>query len=118
MIVFAFDLTAEGAELLIRNITEIKLADNVTFEVKNSETIRDEFDYPGVRVYITARFEGSIQNSEGFSSEKLSYLSVAFNDIFEATKLIKAKRTTCMKFLSGYTHFTPETEFAAVCKSG
>ncbi len=32
------------------------------FEIKGSETIRDEFDYPGVRVYITAHFESSMQN--------------------------------------------------------
>ncbi len=59
--VTSMNLTAEQAENVIDSIIDIDLGDNITFETDGSETIRDEFDYPGVRVYICARFEGSEQ---------------------------------------------------------
>ncbi len=59
--VTSMDLTAEQAEDVIDNIIGIDLGDNITFEIEDSETIRDEFDYPGIRVYLCAYFEKSVQ---------------------------------------------------------
>lgn len=36
---------------------EVKINDGVSFEVKDTETIMDEMEYPGIRFHIDALFE-------------------------------------------------------------
>ena len=50
----ALALTIEDVSGIIREICDIELYDNVTFRITNVETIMEDFDYPGVRVYLEA----------------------------------------------------------------
>ena len=49
---------------------------------------------------------------------KLSYLSIAFYDVFIAAKLHQSHRTSGMKLLGGNAHLTAKTELSAVGETG
>ena len=50
-------LTDEDIQKIINEIASIDLGDNLTFTLSKTETIRDDFDYPGVRVTLKVIFE-------------------------------------------------------------
>lgn len=50
-------LTNEDIQGIINEIASIDLGDNLTFTLSKTETIRDDFDYPGVRVTLKVIFE-------------------------------------------------------------
>lgn len=50
-------LDLENAKSIINEIIEVKINDGVSFEVKDTETIMDEMEYPGIRFHIDALFE-------------------------------------------------------------
>ena len=53
-----FPLTHENAEKAFREIITIKADDDFTFEFVKTEDIREEDDYPGIRVRLRAHYEG------------------------------------------------------------
>ena len=53
----SLSLTNEDIQRIINEIASIDLGDNLTFTLSNTETIRDDFDYPGVRVTLKVIFE-------------------------------------------------------------
>lgn len=59
--VTALSLSVEEAKIIVESIINIKIDDNVSFEITDAETIMDEFDYPGVRIKLNAFFENSRQ---------------------------------------------------------
>lgn len=59
--VTALNLSVEEAKNVVKSIINIKIEDNVYFEITDAETIMDEFDYPGVRIKLNAYFENSRQ---------------------------------------------------------
>lgn len=50
----ALPLTESAIKDIIGEIININVDDGVSFEITDSETIMDEFDYPGVRVHFVA----------------------------------------------------------------
>ena len=50
-------LTNEDIQRIINEVASIDLGDNLTFTLSKTETIRDDFDYPGVRVTLKVIFE-------------------------------------------------------------
>lgn len=50
-------LTNEDIQRIINEIASIDMGDNLTFTLSKTETIRDDFDYPGVRVTLKVIFE-------------------------------------------------------------
>ena len=50
-------LTNEDIQRIINEIASIDLGDNLIFTLSKTETIRDDFDYPGVRVTLKVIFE-------------------------------------------------------------
>ena len=50
-------LNEEDAKRFISDIASIDIGDGVSFEIKQTERIMDEFDYPGVRLYLEGKFE-------------------------------------------------------------
>lgn len=50
-------LNSTETEKIIKEIISIKLEDNVTFEIKSRDDIMEEFEYPGQRFKIEARFD-------------------------------------------------------------
>lgn len=48
------NLTEEDAQRIITEIMHIDIGDSVTFEIKNTTTIMDEMEYPGIRITINA----------------------------------------------------------------
>lgn len=50
-------LDLENAKSIINEIIEVKINDGISFEVKDTETIMDEMEYPGIRFHIDALFE-------------------------------------------------------------
>ena len=59
--VTALNLSVEEAKNVVKSIINIKIEDNVSFEITDAETIMDEFDYLGVRIKLNAYFENSRQ---------------------------------------------------------
>lgn len=57
--VTAFNLSVEEAKSIAESIINIKVDDNVSFEITDAETIMDEFDYPSVRIKLNAYFENN-----------------------------------------------------------
>ena len=53
----ALPLTEQDISIVINEICEIDMHDNVSFQIKSTETIMDEFEYPGVRLQIEGYFE-------------------------------------------------------------
>lgn len=53
----ALPLSKEELEKIILEICEVPLEDNVSFRIVDMETIMDEFDYPGIRIYMEALLE-------------------------------------------------------------
>lgn len=51
-----FDLTHESAEAAFREIASTHVEDNVEFEFVRTEDIREEDDYPGIRVFLKANY--------------------------------------------------------------
>lgn len=51
------NLTDEQLYKVLKEILNMDVGDNVSFEIKNSESIREEGDYGGVRYNIIARFD-------------------------------------------------------------
>ena len=51
------ELTLENAVKTVQAIADINIDDNVVFTVKNSETIMDEAEYPGIRISLDAVME-------------------------------------------------------------
>lgn len=45
--VTALNLSVEEAKNVVKSIINIKIEDNVSFEITDAETIMNEFDYPG-----------------------------------------------------------------------
>ena len=55
-------LTDEQLYEVLQEILSIDVEDNVSFEIKNSEPIREEDDYGGLRYNIIAKYEHLIVN--------------------------------------------------------
>ena len=55
-------LTDEQLYQVLQEILSINVEDNVSFEIKNSEPIREEDDYGGLRYNIIAKYEHLIVN--------------------------------------------------------
>ena len=53
----ALPLSIEELKRILLEICEIKLEDNISFQIVNMETIMDEFDYPGIRIYMEGFLE-------------------------------------------------------------
>lgn len=51
------DLTNEKLYKVLKEILNIDVGDNVSLEIKNSEPIREEDDYGGLRYNIIAKFD-------------------------------------------------------------
>lgn len=56
-----FNLNEEELEIVIKNILAIPLDDGVTMELRKLESIRDEAEYPGIRVSINASLDKTKQ---------------------------------------------------------
>jgi predicted nucleotidyltransferase component of viral defense system len=56
-----FNLNEEELEIVIKNILAIPLDDGVTMELRKLESIRDEAEYPGIRVSINASLDKTNQ---------------------------------------------------------
>jgi predicted nucleotidyltransferase component of viral defense system len=56
-----FNLNEEELEIVIENILAIHLDDGVTMELSKLESIRDEAEYPGIRVSINASLDKTKQ---------------------------------------------------------
>ncbi len=56
--VTAIDLNEEEIRRIVESICSIAMDDNVSFEITSTETIMDDFEYPGVRVHLEGHFEG------------------------------------------------------------
>ena len=54
----ALPLTETEIKNIVTEIGNIQLEDNITFEITSTETIMDDFDYPGIRVHM----EGKLDN--------------------------------------------------------
>ncbi|MDO5440755.1 MAG: nucleotidyl transferase AbiEii/AbiGii toxin family protein [Erysipelotrichaceae bacterium] len=54
------DLTEDEMLKVVKEIADISLDDNVTFEVKGVQTIMDNFEYPGVRIEMNALIENMV----------------------------------------------------------
>lgn len=52
------NVSIEDVEKMINEITAIPIDDGVTFQVKSITEIMDEAEYPGIRVSMTAYFDG------------------------------------------------------------
>src|SRR6056297_459368 len=59
--VSGFNLNEEELEIVIKNILAIPLDDGVTMELRKLESIRDEAEYPGIRVSINASLDKTKQ---------------------------------------------------------
>ena len=57
----ALDLSEEGITKIIRDIISVSVDDNVAFDIVETGTIMDDFDYPGVRIKMLALFGTSRQ---------------------------------------------------------
>lgn len=55
-----FDLSKEEALKAVKEISEIDLDDNISFEVKAAENIMDDKEYPGIRVGVDATIENMV----------------------------------------------------------
>ena len=55
-----FKLTAESATKILKEVCCIELNDNITFEMKKIELIREEDDYNGYRASFEAKYKNSI----------------------------------------------------------
>ena len=53
----ALPLSKEELKRILLEICEIQLEDNISFQIVNMETIMDEFDYPGIRIYMEGFLE-------------------------------------------------------------
>lgn len=53
----ALPLLIEELKRILLEICEIQLEDNISFRIVNMETIMDEFDYPGIRIYMEGFLE-------------------------------------------------------------
>lgn len=53
----AHPLSKEELKRILLEICEIQLEDNISFQIVNMETIMDEFDYPGIRIYMEGFLE-------------------------------------------------------------
>lgn len=53
-------INVEDAEMLISAIMTIPVDDGVTFQLKSISEIMDEAEYPGIRISMTAAFDGVI----------------------------------------------------------
>ena len=56
-----YTLTEEEVTAIVHDITNISIDDNVRFNFKNIEEIREEADYPGYRVSVEAFFDKTRQ---------------------------------------------------------
>ena len=56
--VTAIDLNENGIRRIIESICSTEMDNNIFFDIKSTEKIMDDFDYPGVRVHLEGRFEG------------------------------------------------------------
>ncbi len=50
----ALPLNEADVQRIIEEICNIPLEDNVSFQIKSTRTIMEEFDYPGIRVMLEA----------------------------------------------------------------
>lgn len=53
----ALPLTKEEIEKVITEICKISLDDNISFKITATNTIMDDFDYPGVRLHLEGTLE-------------------------------------------------------------
>lgn len=53
----ALPLTKEKIEKVITEICKISLDDNISFKITTTNTIMDDFDYPGVRLHLEGTLE-------------------------------------------------------------
>ena len=49
-----FNLSENDAKRIITEIKDIDIGDGVTFEIKDSSSIMDEMEYPGIRITMNA----------------------------------------------------------------
>ena len=52
-----WDLNAEEAERIIAEVAGIDIGDGVSFSIKGSQTIMDDFEYPGIRVSLSGMID-------------------------------------------------------------
>ncbi len=50
----SLSLTEEDAKRIVKEICDMDVADNVQFKITETETIMEDFDYPGVRIHMEA----------------------------------------------------------------
>lgn len=55
-----FNLTKEEAFNIVKKICEIDLDDHISFEIKETENIMDEMEYPGIRISLNALMENMV----------------------------------------------------------
>ena len=53
----ALPLNEQDVQKIIKEICDIKLEDNVSFQIKSIKTIMEEFEYPGIRVMLEATLD-------------------------------------------------------------
>lgn len=53
----ALPLNEADVQRIIEEICNIQLEDNVSFQIKSTRTIMEEFDYPGIRVMLEATLD-------------------------------------------------------------
>lgn len=53
----ALPLNEQDVQKIIEEICDIKLEDNVSFQIKSIKTIMEEFEYPGIRVMLEATLD-------------------------------------------------------------
>jgi predicted nucleotidyltransferase component of viral defense system len=53
----ALPLTKEDIDRIVTDICDIHLDDNISFSITYTETIMDDFDYPGIRVHILGHMD-------------------------------------------------------------
>lgn len=101
----ALPLNEADVQRIIEEICNIPLEDNVSFQIKSTRTIMEEFDYPGIRVMLEAtldRMRQPIKIDISSRSNKRAYLiiRVSSNLFMEFPKAISMQEV----LKSGFRH--------------
>ena len=76
-----FTLTEENINKIMQEICELKIEDNVSFKINNTELIREDDDYGGYRITFEANYNYEISvilNIDGTTGDKITYKEIEY----------------------------------------
>lgn len=77
-----FSLTKKNVSNILQEICDIKIDDDVTFEIQKIELIREDDDYGGYRVTFKANYKGQmpvIMKIDITTGDKITYKEIRYN---------------------------------------